>query len=103
MRLVDFGPEAIMLICHGPTGRRWFKRGRSVPDRWFPRDELDAESNAFEALHSATDRPQPMLIGADAWFDRREAEQHEVYEQTVRAGNGEVLTILTFKSPSMLD
>lgn len=43
-----------------------------------------------------------MLIGADAWFDRREAEQHEVFEQTVRAGNGEVLTLVTFKSHAML-
>lgn len=102
MRLVDFGPEPAMLVCHGLGGRKWFKRGRDVPERWFPRDDLDAESNAFEALHSGVDKAQPMLIGADAWFDRREAEQREVFEQTVRAGNGEVLTLLTFKNHGML-
>ncbi len=103
MRMVDFGPEPAMIVCHSPTGRRWFKRGSGVPDRWFPREDLDAQSNAFEALHGGVDRPQPFLIGADAWFDRREAESYEVYEQTVRGGGGDVLTLLTFKSAAMLD
>lgn len=103
LRFVDMGPEPAILICHGIGGRRWFKRGQGVPDHWFPRDELDAESNAFEALHTRNEMPRPFLIGADAWFDRREAEQYEVYEQTVRAGSGEVLTLLTFKHSGMLD
>lgn len=103
LRLVDFGPEPAMLICHSASGRRWFKRGRHVPDRWFPRDELDPESNAFEAVHGGGDRPQPLLIGADAWFDRRDAEQYEVFEQSVSGGDGTVLTLLTFKSADMLD
>ncbi|WP_421933941.1 ImmA/IrrE family metallo-endopeptidase [Phenylobacterium sp.] len=102
LRVVDFGPEPSILICHGVAGRKWFKRGPDVPDRWFPRDELDAQSNAFEALHGNVDRPQPMLIGADAWFDRRGAEDHEVYEHTVRTPSGEVLTLLTFKGLGML-
>jgi hypothetical protein len=103
MRLVDLGPEPAIVVCHGVNGRKWFKRGPAVPDRWFPREELDAESNAFEVLHGSVERPQPMLIGGDAWFDRREAEQYEIYEQTVRGGGGDVLTILTFKTSRMLD
>lgn len=102
MRLVDFGPEPAVLVCHGPNGRRWFKRGRGVPERWFPQADLDAASNAFEVLHGGVEKPQPIPIRADAWFDRREAEQYEVFEQTVRGGNGGVLTMLTFKSPKML-
>lgn len=103
MRLVDYGPEPAMLICHGPSGRKWFKRGRGVPERWFPREDLDAYSNAFEVLHGGTEKVNRMLIGADAWFDRRDAEQYEVYEQTVRGGGKDVLTLLTFKSSGMLD
>lgn len=102
MRLLDLGPEPAMLICHGPSGRKWFKRGKDIPERWFPREDLDADSNAIEALHAGVDRPKPMLIGADAWFDRREAERYEVFEQTVRGGAGDVLTLLTFKSAEML-
>lgn len=103
LRMVDYGPEPAMLVCHSPTGRLWFKRGPDVPDRWFPRAELDAESFAFEVLHGRTERTPRSLIGADAWFDRRDAEQYEVFEQTVRTATGGSLTLLTFKSIEMLD
>ena len=102
IRMVDFGPEPAVLICHGPKGRKWFRRSSDVPERWFPRADLDAYSNAMEVLHGTMDRPTPFLIGADAWFDQRDAEQHEVYEQTVRAGGGDVLTLVTFKGAKML-
>lgn len=103
LRMVDFGPEPAMLVCHSPHKRRWFRRGAAVPDRWFPRDELDAESPAMEVLHGRCERTSQTLIGADAWFDRRGAERYEVYEQTVRMATGDALTLLTFKSSDMLD
>jgi hypothetical protein len=103
LRVLDYGPEPAVLVCHGIGGRRWFRRGKGIPDRWFPRDELDAESNAFEALHCGLERPLPFVIGADAWFERREAERYEVFEQTVSAGGGDILTLLTFKDAEMLD
>jgi len=43
------------------------------------------------------------LIGADAWFDRFDADRYEIFEQSVRAGKDEVLTFLTFKSREMLE
>lgn len=103
LRMIDLGPEPAMLICHGSSGRRWFRRGRDVPDRWFPRDELDAESAAMDVLHGKCERTPRTLIGADAWFDRREAERYEVFEQTVRIATGDALTLLTFKSSEMLE
>lgn len=103
LRMVDLGPEPAMLICHGSNGRRWFRRGRDVPDRWFPRDELDAESAAMDVLHGNCERTPRTLIGADAWFDRRESERYEVFEQTARVATGDALTLLTFKSSEMLD
>ena len=103
LRMVDYGPEPAMLICHSQQKRLWFRRNVNVPDRWFPRDELDPESSAFEVLHGQTDRTRRSVIGADAWFDRREAERFEVYEQTIRASNGTALSMVVFKSPEMLD
>ena len=50
IRLVEDGPEPAMLVCHGPEGCRWFNRPNNIPDVWFPRDELDPESYAFDAL-----------------------------------------------------
>lgn len=101
-RLVDYGPEPAILVCHGMNGRRWFKRGPDVPDRWFPKTELDPQSNAFEALHGRVDKPHPFLIGADAWFDNWQARHGEVFEQSVRGGGGEILSLITFKTKGIL-
>jgi hypothetical protein len=40
---------------------------------------------------------------ADAWLDRRGADQYEVFEQTVRTASGGSLTLHTFKSAEMLN
>jgi hypothetical protein len=84
--------------------RKWFTRGADVPSRWFPRDDLDADSFAFGVLHGRKpDDAMPRKIGADAWFDRRGAEKYEVQEQTFRTGADEVLTLILITDPEMLD
>lgn len=103
LRMVDYGPEPALLVCHGPNGRRWFKRGPAVPDRWFPRNEIDADSDALEVLHGTKERTTRSLIGAEAWFDRWDAERYEVYEQTVRMSTGDALSLVVIKSAAMLD
>jgi hypothetical protein len=45
----------------------------------------------------------PRKIGADAWFDRGEAERYEVQEQTIRTATDEVLTLILIADPDMLD
>ena len=73
-----------MLVCHGPQGRKWFTRSPGVPTRWFPRDELDHESFAFDLLFGeGQEQAHPRLIGADAWFDRNEAQRYELREDSV--------------------
>ncbi len=84
-----------MLVCHGPQGWKWFIQSPSVPDRWFPKEQLDAETYAFD-IQSGSDPDSPMLhrIGADAWFDRTSADRLEVQEQTIRFSSNETLTLL---------
>lgn len=104
IRLVEAGHCPAMLICHGVKGRKWFVRGPGVPDRWFPQDQLHADSYAFDILHGPGDeQPAPRKIGADAWFDRREADKYEVQEQSFSVGQGEILTILNFIDCDMLE
>jgi len=103
IRLADFGPEPAMLVCHGPTGRQWFHRPRNIPEHWFPRDDLDADSYAMDVLHGDEQHSRRVLIGADAWFDRRGADRFEIYEQSFKVGNGEILTLLVFKDDEMLE
>lgn len=103
IRLVEHGPEPAMLVCHGKGGRRWFNRPRQVPERWFPRQELDADSYAMDVLFGDTKRSRRRLMPAEAWFDHYTAGRYQVYEQSQKATDGEILTLLTFKDGDMLD
>jgi hypothetical protein len=104
IRAVEANHSPAVLVCHGQTGRRWFTRAPIVPARWFPRDTLDAESFAMSVLYSQkSDIAFPRKIGADAWFDRREAERYEVLEQSVRTAPEEVLTLILLTDAGMLD
>ena len=92
------------MVCHGLKGRKWLARGPDVPTRWFPKDDLDADSFAFGVLYGKKpDDPMPRKIGADAWFDRRDAEQYTVYEQSIRAASDEVLTLVLISDSEMLE
>lgn len=104
IRLVETNHTPALLICHGLTGRKWFVRNSSVPSRWFPRDDLDRDSFAFDILHAGhSDDRMPRKIGAAAWFDRWEASRFEVYEQSMRTGDNEVLTLILIHEEEMLD
>jgi hypothetical protein len=66
-----------------------------IPGWWFPRDELDQESFAFEMLiGSASESVFPRKVGADAWFEFRGVGRFEVQEQSFRLPNDEVLALL---------
>lgn len=104
IRLVESNHSPAVLVSHGPKGRRWFTRAPDVPAKWFPQPSLHSDSFAFDVLFG--NKPEdlhPRKIGADAWFDRREAERYEVYEQTLRVSADEVLTLILIGSPAMLD
>jgi hypothetical protein len=104
IRLVEGGHSPALLVCHGSKGRKWFARGPDVPSRWFPKDDLDVDSFAFGILYGqAPDDPSPRKIGADAWFDRRDADKYLVHEQTIRSAPDEILTLVLITDPDMLD
>lgn len=104
IRLVESDHTPALLVCHGPNGRKWFTRAPSVPKKWFPQQELHIDSFAFGILFAnKLDDPMPRKIGADAWFDRREAERFEIHEQTYRTGPNEILTLILISHPDMLE
>lgn len=103
IRLVEGKHFPAVLVCHGPQGRKWFTRCPDVPERWFPRSDLDVESFAFAILFgNAPEDRTPRKIGADAWFDRQEAEQFEVQEQSIRIASDEILTLVLITDDGML-
>ena len=103
IQMIEVRHTPSLLVCHGPQGRKWFCRSTDVAGYWFPQDELDAASFAFDVLFGGkADCPSPRKVGADAWFDRRGADRYELKEQTIRVGNDEVLTLLIIEDEGML-
>lgn len=75
-----------------------------MPSRWFPREDLDPQSFAFNILFGGgLEDEVPRKIGADAWFDRTEAHKYDVQEQTFRTSDSEAITLLTISDPQMLE
>lgn len=103
IRIVEHGPDPAMVICHGKQKRKWFRTGPDVPDRWFPRDDLDPASLAFDVLHGDQRQSRQAVMGAGAWFDRYDADRYELLEQTIRTGPDEILTLLLFTDEAMLE
>lgn len=103
LKIAETDRYPMIIVCHGVRGRCWFKPSPSVPSRWFPKDELDHESYAFDMLFgSGNEEAFPRRIGADAWFDRAEADRYEILEQSYKLPNQEVVTILQLIDPTML-
>ena len=102
LRCVDIGTWPVILICHGSSGRRWFKRAASVPDEWFPREDLDPSSPSFLVLFGTVERTRSQNVAASLWFDRRDASRYRITEQSLKAHGGTMLTLLTLTDPKML-
>ena len=105
IRIVETGDYPAIIICHGINGRKWFSRSSLVPARWFPRVDLQPESSAFTILFDEKCSNDSRLRGvyADAWFDRCDAHKFEIFEQTYRISNNEVLTVLIVEDDEMLE
>ncbi|WP_299902581.1 ImmA/IrrE family metallo-endopeptidase [uncultured Ruegeria sp.] len=104
IRLVEADIWPCMLICHTRQGRKWFTQAPMFHDRWFPQTELDPESSAFDVIFGQSEGDtHPRIIGAEAWFDRVEAQRYELFEQAKRVGDGEALVLLTIKDSRMME
>ncbi len=49
----------------------------------------------MDVLYGKTDRSRPTIIGADAWFDRWNAERFDLTEACVKGFGNDVLALLT--------
>ncbi len=91
--MTDYFP--IMIVRHSQTGRKWLRRPPSIKGFWFPKEDLDPESPAFDLLfRGGREDGIPRKIGAEAWFDFRGADRYEIQEQSFSLPNAEILTLL---------
>lgn len=102
LKFVDSNVFPIMAVCHNKAGRGWFRRAHMIPKWWFPKNELDHESFAFEMLFGgASESRFPRKVGADAWFEFRGVGRFEIQEQSFLLPNQEVLTLLILPDEAM--
>ena len=95
LKLVQNNLYPLVVVCHNKMRRRWFQRSAMLPEWWFPRDELDPDSFAFDMLFkNSAESGTPRKIGAGAWFSFRNVDRFEILEQSFLLPNEEVLTIL---------
>ena len=67
-----------------------------IPQWWFPRNELDPDSFAFDMLLKGQgESTYPRKVGAGAWFDFSRCERFEIQEQSFLLPNQRTLTVLT--------
>ena len=75
-----------------------------VPQWWFPREDLDADTFAFEILHNGVNEDAfPRKNGAGAWFEFWNVDRYEIQEQSFPLPNDEVLTVLAAGSDNGSD
>jgi hypothetical protein len=101
-RLVETSEADSMLVCHGPEGRRWFVGSRRVDSHFWPHRQLSEHSDAYVILRGADGSGRSQTVDADDWIDHWSANQYEIREHSVRAGDA-VLTLLWWRDSAMVE
>jgi hypothetical protein len=101
-RLVETGEADSMLVCHGPEGRRWFVGSRRVDGHFWPHRQLSEHSDAYAIMRGEDGSGRSQTVDADDWIDHWSANEYEIREHSVRAGDA-ALTLLWWQDSSMVE
>lgn len=102
LRLVELGPVPALLICHGVNGRKWFVRGPSLPDEWYPNEDLDPSSSCFPAVFGKEQRTRPRTVIASAWLSGWWAERYRVTEEAFKISESDTIVLVGITDPNMI-
>ncbi len=101
IRIAEANVEPVIVACYDGSGRRWVKRSKDVPERWYPVAKLDPETYAADVLAGKCARTHISTVGADAWFEADGIDEYEMKEQSIRVDGGSVLVILRITEEKM--
>jgi Zn-dependent peptidase ImmA (M78 family) len=114
-RLLELGSYPAMLVCSRLGNREpWFRRGRGPGEPWFQRGTHltqnlypvsvpEPGSVAYELLRGSREEPGSVEVPANVWINRKDAWWFTLREDSVRRGDGEVLSLLWWERPGQLD
>jgi Zn-dependent peptidase ImmA (M78 family) len=101
IRLVELGSFPSMLVCNGPTGRRWFIRSPILPAKIWPLSRPGRGATAARLLEEAGAMVVATEVDADDWIENPVCD-YCVFEDSFRVTNGLVLSLLWWKDESPL-
>ncbi len=102
LRIVDLNVAPVIFVCVEQGRRKWFRRAKDISNAWFPKDSPDPESYAFDLSFDPNKAATgPRKVGADAWFDRYNADRFDLVEDSVRVGD-QVYSLLILEDEAFL-
>jgi hypothetical protein len=102
IRMVEHGSFPSMVVCNGPRGRLWFKRGPSIPENLWPTDRVGPSTVAFDILRGDAPPGKAVDVNASAWFDSEGADSYWVREDAVRVAPDTVLSLIWWADEQQL-
>lgn len=102
IRAVEMVRLPAMLILSDARGRRWYTRSPLVPRGLKPRPTLHPRSAALSLLKNEIAPVGLLEVDADRWIDHPEASRYSLREDSVRLGQGQVLTLLWWDEEGQL-
>ena len=103
IRYAEHSHVPSILVCYNQNGRKWFKRHQDVSGKLFPNKQLDHDSTVFDVLYGDRTTSSQTIATGDTWFNWYRADRYEVWEESVKMPNGEVLVLLTWRNEAMLE
>jgi hypothetical protein len=102
IRLVENGPLPAMAVCWSTDGRRkWFIRGRDVPDSIWP-PEKPGRHALVSGLLGGSSPDGPEEVCAAEWTTRNDADRYVVVEDSRRISADFVLSLVWWKDERQL-
>jgi Zn-dependent peptidase ImmA (M78 family) len=102
IRAMRMTRQPLILVAHNLFGRTW-QWPSITAGRMRVRDDLDSRSSAFVAMTSGSKATAARKEPANYWFDRRHVEQFDLWVQSFRTVEGEVLTLIRVLDPRMIE
>jgi Zn-dependent peptidase ImmA (M78 family) len=102
IRMIEYGDLPAILVCNGPLKREWFVQSSEVKGKIWLENRPGKGSVAEALLRDTRTVISPREVRSDAWFNARNAANHWVHEDSVRASDGSILSLLWWKNESQL-
>ena len=102
IRLVEYGDQPAILVCHGQQEREWYVSSSGARNKIWLESHPGEGSLAYTLLRGKAKSLQAAEVRSDAWFNHRNARNYWIFEDSRLLADGIVLTLLWWKDETQL-